>query len=314
MILKYLKLRLNIFKRQLQDDISIAGIVLITVFASLLYIYLAMVLHSFPYGKYIALAIFTSNAIMNCANRKDSLFLKTQGIKLSNILIVENILISTLFWIIDYRLIPVYIGISVCTALLVKNKTISLSRSKFRIPAFVNGSFEWISGLRQHILIVVIVDILFMIIAIVYNNYAFAQISIISLNIASAYIFHKAEPINYIKQYPSPKALLKAKTFHVFTNTLIINSSLIILHSIFFPEKTVLLIIYLLFSNILINGFMYAKYCFIENNIFREIIQMLILCLFILSCIAPQSIFLLTLLVLLAYVKASKSLKEYYND
>lgn len=314
MIQKYIKLRLLIIKRSLQDELSIAGIVMLLSCAILLYIYIFYILQNYTYGKYISLILFTFSAFSNCINRKDYYFLKIQNIKLECILIIENLLLASLFCFIYWPFIPLYLILSIVIGFIFKDIKIDIPHNIIRITPFIKGSFEWISAFRQYLIYVLIIDILFMIIAIIYNNYAFAQLSVISLNIAASLIFLKIESIEDIKQYKSPNKLLKAKFKQIIANTLIINSVLIILHIIFIPEQSVIILLYLILAIILISGNMLSKYVFIENDIFREIMQIFLITLFISSCVHPIPIILSVLCVLYLYYKAIKSLKEYYHD
>ena len=314
MLVKYLKIRTTIAKRFIQDELSTAGIIFLLLGLSLLYIYILYVLKEYKYGTYIGLTLFTSITISVCSARKDKFFLRTQEINIFKILFTENLLISVLFWAIDYRFIPAYIIISAISSYLFRNNNQRKKDIHLKATYLRKGSFEWISSFRQYLISVIVLEIIFIIIAYIYNNYAIAQFCIISQAVAISTIYLNIEPIEYIKQYTSPRKLIREKIIHILINNTLLFSTLIILHTIFFIENTLLLLTYLILGNTIIICNLLLKYIFRTQEFYRQLIQQLSIGLFIICFIIPHFIIILIIVTIILYYKAIVSLKELYHD
>lgn len=314
MLAKYIKTRAKITSRYIQDELSLSGIILISIGLLAFYSLLLLKLSTYSNGTYIGITLFTIIITSIKQNRKDLFFLKTQDINIFKILLLENIIVSSFFWAINFRYIPIYILLSIIFAYIFrKANTIKINIKTLRTP-FTKGSFEWKSAFRHNIIFTSTFEILLLIIAFIYNNYAIAQFVIISQAILLSSIFFIIEPINYIKQYESPSRLIKAKIKDVLINSLIVFTPIIILHTIFFYKHSILLIIYIISSLLLITGNLFVKYVYKKEELLRQIIQQILIAVFIMSCIIPQLFCLLIFMILIAYFKAVRSLKEIYND
>lgn len=313
MFLKYIILRLKIFKRYLFDELSMVGVVLLLLLVILIANYIIKFIIGHEFWRYICISLFSFLAILNSSNRKDKVFLKTQGINVIKFRIIGNILFSTIFWFFDYRLIPLFLCASISIPFVV-NKLHLKSNNRIVISPFLKGSFEWISGFRAYILLVFVFAVILMGIGILYNNQVFVSFWFVFVSIVLSFLFVNHEPYFYIRQYNTVNCLLKAKIRHIIWNYAIICTPLILLHSIFFFEETAMLIVYSAFGILTIVGNLFLKYIYYLNEYLRQLLQMVMVGLFIAACVYPQFVVFLLLFVVISYVKSVKRLKELYYD
>ncbi len=313
MFIKYFILRFKIFKRTLFDELSLIGILLLFFFILLASFYAIAVVRGLEYWRYICIALFSLMAIGNCSNRQDEVFLKTQGINAVKFRMIENIAMSAIFWFFDYRLIPIFLSIAVSTPFIFKKLHVKIMGKVINSP-FLKGSIEWISGFRSYVMIVFVIEIILMSLGIIYNNQIFVQALFISVSISLSFLFLNVEPYLYIRQYRSVNSLMKAKIRHIILNYAIVCSPLLILHSIFFFEKTAMLLFFSLFAILMIIGNLFLKYIYYANEYLRQLLQVGMLALFIISCVCPPFVVFLLLFVIVSYIKSVTRLKELYYD
>lgn len=313
MFMRYTILKLKIFIRTLFDELSLMGIVLLFLIVLIISAYGISVIKEHKYCRHICVSLFLLVAFVNSLNKKDYFFLRSQGINALNLKILHNIGISAIFWFFDYKLIPLYLIISLSLPLLINKFHIKVNSRVIYSP-FLKGSFEWISGFRSYVLTILFFEIILMCFGVVYNNQNFVQVLFISFSIALSFLFINTEPYFYIRQYRTVNSLLKAKIRHIILNYVIVCSPLILLQSIFFFEKTAIFLVYSAFALLMIMGNLFIKYIYYINEYLRQLLQVGMLALYIISCVYPPFVVFLLLFVIISWANSVKRLKELYYD
>lgn len=311
MLYNYFLLKIKILKRSLFDELSLVGIIILFLFISILFYYVITYIKEIKYWEYISIAAYIIISVANAKNKKDIIFLRTQGINVFKIQLIENISLAILFGFLCCKYILIFILLACIVTLLLDKIHLKSIKHIIHTP-FVKGSFEWISGYRIYLFVVVSFELVGLTVSVIYKNYTIAQMCAVVHSVALGYLFINLEPNIYIYQYNSFYSLFKSKVIQIVSNVLIFNLPIFIVHIVFFPKNMLTIFLYTLFQVLLMTGNLLLKYAYSESDFARQIRQAVLMIVFVMSCLYyPLVLLLLALSVFFSVKLVSKNL---YDD
>jgi hypothetical protein len=312
MLIAYLKIKSRIAYRVIAE-IGLFRILFLLPFVGLFYFVIFKLSNKISYSWIITTLIFCFLIIQYNFLRKDTELLKILSKKYWQFFFVDNILISVLFILIDFRIAPILILAGYFIARLDKKRLSFLSNFKITRSIFKTGSIEWESTFRQHNVYMLIIWLSAFIFSIALKEKHFAMIALGGLGIDAGTVFLKTEPLWYIKQYRNKTAFLKHNFIRILFNVglpiLIFDLAIIAI----FPDQFGIFILIFFFIIFYLIAAFTIRLAVLDHQLILNLIQMLFLALVIAAFFNIGLVILLFLFIVYVSITALKNLKMIYG-
>lgn len=331
MIISIFKIRLSQFFRLLKG----IGLFRIIILLLILWLVLFMVFHFLisPENTFISLIIIVLLLLSIHASRNDKYFIKTTIKSPYSIYLSEYLLLTLPFliiWIVNLNWIG--IGLLILSVLLIPLISINLKlqnlgsiikllinpfnsnlNSKFKVslPFISINSFEWISGIRRNLIL--LLPVYLFILAFSFKPYV-AVVGMVFISILVSGFYYQGEPREFVEFFAkNPREFMLRKIFINLKQLIILFIPMLIIAMIFQTHTWYYLIGAVVISFLIQVLSIIFKYGLFEENanLNRNSIIFLINILFLLLPIFFPVPFIMGIMY---YNKALKNLKQYFHD
>jgi hypothetical protein len=185
------------------------------------------------------------------------------------------------------------------------------SNFKVRLPFISNSSFEWISGIRRNLIL--LLPVYLIILAFSFKAYV-ASIGMIFISILISSFYYHGEPREFVEFFAkNPSEFIQRKIFINLKQLIIVFAPIIIIAIIFQPHTW-----YYLTGAIIVSFFIQVLAIIFKYGLFEENTNLnrnsIIVLLNILFVLVPMFFPVPIIMSIKYYKKARKNLKEYYHD
>jgi len=266
-------------------------------------------------------------------SRKDKHFIKTTIKNPYSIYLIEYLLLNVPFlviWIVHHDWIGA--GLLLLSILSIPLISINLklqnlgsiikllinpfssnlnSKFKIRLPFISNNSFEWISGIRRNLIL--LLPVYLIILTFSFKAYV-APVGMIFMSILISGFYYHGEPREFVEFFAkNPSEFIQRKIFINLKQLIIVFAPILVIAIIFQPHTW-----HYLIGAIIISFFIQVLAIVFKYGLFEENADLnrnsIIVFLNILFVIVPMFLLVPIIMSIKYYKKARENLKDYYHD